>query len=522
MKHLNKILAYFNSIHTNTTKYNHSTVSQLQILFERGTKYKTTLLSLGSVFKNSKWTDFKSQNIKQTLVKDGSILIIIVIFIFLSYCILLGLLKSDSLFRSIPFLNKLVETVTEVWVPLTNYIDYVCNCLGTYYIYITFEIKKKFMNTQVVKINNHQINDQQVNNKTVIVPLNPVCVTSTKSTSQKIKALRCINSLSSLLDSSQASAEDFNFKVSNEGALALIKDFKTKVWFITITNSSSIYTKQYYIPSETPYSLIADEEVIKLLLNSRTTSELQKYTQLIPSNLNIMNQLSLAKQDRWFFKNSLLGDSLTKSTNSFTQSKKLLMPGYFTGNTSNNVWLSSKAGSLNSAEVLKFTKSLSKSDSSNLLSSNTLLTNNINNCQINFFEDSRFFFAKRYFFTNQLKNNFWESQNIQNKTLNPIIRSSLTQIPLVYTKSLATNLDNLINTNYLSFYQTNLTDSSKNDIGINLTNNNMLNLSNNNFTNKLTTISTTPLTEIQLSGLNSPLPKSMNFCTLIFNSQNKQ
>ena len=158
------------------------------------------------------------------------------------------------------------------------------------------------------------------------------------------------------------------------------------------------------------------------------------------------------------------------------------MPGYFVGNTSNNVWPSLKAGNLNSTEVLKFTKSLSKSDSPNLLNSNTLLTNNINNCQINFF-------------TNQPKNNFWELQNIQNKTLNPISRPSSTQSLLVYTKSLPTNLNNLIHTNYLSFYQTNLTGSSKKDIGISLANNNMLNPLNNNFTNKLTTIPTISLTK---------------------------
>jgi hypothetical protein len=42
--------------------------------------------------------------------------------------------------------------------------------------------------------------------------------------------------------------------------------------------------------------------------------------------------------------------------------------------------------------------SLNKSVSPSIVDLSTLSFNNINNSQINFFEDSRFFFSKRYFF----------------------------------------------------------------------------------------------------------------------------
>ena len=244
---------------------------------------------------------------------------------------------------------------------------------------------------------------------------------------------------------------------------------------------------------------------MRLTLNPYTTSQLQKDVQFIPSNLNIMNQLSLAKQDRWFLKNSLLGDSLTKSTSNFTQAKKLIASGSFANNTSNNVWLSSKAGSLNSAEALNFAMALNKSVSSSAVDLNTLTFNNINNSQINFFEDSRFFFSKRYFFLNQLKSNMWESQNIQTSNLVLATLPVTTQMPLIYTKSLLLNLDGLVTTQYLNSDQAKLIDYSQNDISLSLTNNTMLDSSSTNFINKLTTLSTDTTSNVLLTKITAPI-----------------
>ena len=504
MRHINKVLSYFSSIYVNSTRYNHSTAGWLQVFFERNNKYKSTVSNLGSVFKNSKWSDFKSQNIKETLIKDWIFIAAVLIFIFFSYCILLGLLKSDSLLRSVPFLNKLIETLTELWVPLTDYINYIFVCLGSYYISILFELRKKFMSTQVVDLNNSFVSSPAIHQTIPLEPLNTLQVDSTKSTNQKAAVLRSMNSVNGLLDNSQTSAEDFNFEVLNTGALPLIKNFKTKVWFITIKNSRSLFTNQYQGSLESPYTLIADEETLKLTLNPHTISWLQKNVQFTPNNLNMMSQLSLAKQDRWFLKNSLLGDSLTKSTSNFTQSKKLITSNAFTSSTSNNVWLSSKAGGLNSAEALKFATVLNKLVSPNMADSTNLLFSNTSICHINSFEDSRFFFAKRYFFTNQLKNNVWESQNIQHKGLDLTTQPIATQIPLVYTKSLAPSLGNLVTANRSEFYQTNLADTSKSDLSLNLVNNSMLDLSNSNFINKVTSISTDSSTHTLLSKANGP------------------
>lgn len=128
------------------------------------------------------------------------------------------------------------------------------------------------MSTQVAALNNSFVSSPALHQTIPLKPLNTLQVDSTKSTNQKAAVLRSMNSVNGLLDNSQTSAEDFNFEVLNTGALPLIKNFKTKVWFITIKNSRSLFTNQYQGSLESPYTLIADEETLKLTLNPHTIS----------------------------------------------------------------------------------------------------------------------------------------------------------------------------------------------------------------------------------------------------------
>ena len=59
---------------------------------------------------------------------------------------------------------------------------------------------------------------------------------------------------------------------------------------------------------------------------------------IILNNLNIYNNLTQSKQDRWLLKNSLLINSSTVDLNAFTQTKKLLGMNLFeSSNTSRNI-----------------------------------------------------------------------------------------------------------------------------------------------------------------------------------------
>ena len=503
MRHINKILVYFNSSYTNSTRYNHSTSSWLKIIFERNNKYKSSLSNLGNVFRNSKWTDFKVQNIKESLIKDW-VLVSTGIFIFIFvYCTLLGLWRGDSVIRYIPFIDWLIEVITELWVPFTNYIDYLIVCTGSYYFYLIFKVRSRFFNNQNIflnevllkpktltttSINEFNNNQQNLNIKSVYV-----------NNTSKVDINKALNLVNSTLSFSSLSTEDINININSSYTTSFIKDTHTKVWFITLQNSKNIANNAISFKcNELAYVLIGNNTDLKLVLNPYSTSQIQKNIQLIPNNLNIVNQLSLAKQDRWFLKNSILSDSLIKSTANFTSSKKLITSELLTSKPSNNVWLSSKIGNLSSVEAHKFAQILNKINTSLSNSTVNLQLHNLNNSEINFFEDSRLFFTKRFFFSNELKNNFWESQNIlsKNQTNNTLV---IDYIPSLYVKSLLFNTNNLISLPIVNTLSIQSDSQYPVNLDLSLASNTMLHSSNINFINNISTVSSNSNKNIKIS-----------------------
>ena len=321
MRYINKVLTYFNSSYTNSTRYNSHISNLLRILFERNNKVKSTVSNLGNVFKNSKWTDFKTQNIKESLIKEWVFVFLLFLFIFLSYSILLGLSGNNSLIRSIPFVNKLIEVFMEVWVPFTNYIDYIAMCIGSYYFFFMFNARSKFFNEQARLIDTVILDSKSGTKKFKSqqdLNIKAAYGSNTTSNNETLKSLTTTNGELNLVS---ADYNDFKTLSTHSDALPLIQNFTTKVWFIVIKNSNSIEHQKSNNLGEANYIPVINDKTLQLTLEPYTIAKIQKNTQFIPSNLNIMSQLSLAKQDRWFLKNSLLSDSLSKSSNNFTQSK---------------------------------------------------------------------------------------------------------------------------------------------------------------------------------------------------------
>jgi hypothetical protein len=117
-----------------------------------------------------------------------------------------------------------------------------------------------------------------------------------------------------------------------------------------------------------------------------------KYPNLFSFNLE--NNLNIAKQQRWFAKNSLLSESIIPNSFLVTQVKKLIGTGLLDSDfTNKTLWLPTKASKLSSAESFKYFSNLSgniftKDDFAlNHLQSNSLRQSFFKN--INYFENSR-------------------------------------------------------------------------------------------------------------------------------------
>ena len=502
------MLAYFNSVYINSVRYNQSLYSWFKLIFERNVKYKSTVSNLGNVFKNSKWSDFKTQNIKEVLIKDWVFLFTILSLIFFSYCILLGLLHTNSVVRSIPILNRLIEILTELWIPFIDYLDYLCVSIGAYYIYASLNIKSILYGYNYDLMNN-TLTNQNFTKKAPIINSNTKkslnLAPNTKSNKALLVGSASNNSKNLILTST--SSDDFNFTSKKSAALDLIKNFDTKVWFLTIKNSTLFENKSQINLNKENYTLSVPNKLLNTKTNTFEHNKIKKNIHLIPSNLNISSNLNLAKQDRWFLKNSILSDSLSSSTSSITQSKLLIGTSLLNNNSSNNIWLASKIGNLSKIEAYDFASYLEDAISNKGSLSSNLNNNKINSSQINFFENSRFFLTKRFFFLNQLENNLWSSQFQKNlKNTNYNLNSLYLYEVELYDKSLALATGGLTSVNKLDNLNL-ISDSSNKDLNLTLETLSILNTNNMNFTSDITTTSVKNSSNIFTTKLNSPLTK---------------
>jgi hypothetical protein len=173
-------------------------------------------------------------------------------------------------------------------------------------------------------------------------------------------------------------------------------------------------------------------------------------TALAVTNLNTQEALRNAKQDRWLVRNSLLSENLILNSNAFTQSKKLLGVNFLNSDAaSKNVWNSTKLHSLDNSTSTNFISNLQELFSNQPLQNNHTSQLNFTNPNLdnfNFFENSRMWLVKKYFFTNQLKNNLTQASVVPLNSSTPNALRTNT-----YSYTLFLNLYNQNPQNQLSY-----------------------------------------------------------------------
>jgi hypothetical protein len=169
--------------------------------------------------------------------------------------------------------------------------------------------------------------------------------------------------------------------------------------FLLIDNSTLNFIPKI-TASESIYSSNILKQKNKQFNASYNLNNLYKYTmasQLLNRyDFNLYINMVISKEQRWLNKNSLLTESLTKNSNLFTQSKKLLgLNPYSNTSTSKNLWLPTKLSNLNSTESLSYINNSINSLYPSLLTKNhnyNILFNQDNSSfllNLNFFENSR-------------------------------------------------------------------------------------------------------------------------------------
>lgn len=155
-------------------------------------------------------------------------------------------------------------------------------------------------------------------------------------------------------------------------------------------------------------------------------------------NFNIDSNLKISKQQRWLARNSLLTESIISNSFLTTQAKKLI--GLNTLNssyTNKTLWLPTKTSKLSSLESSLYFNTLNNQHfniNTNLSFIKGLNLSHGNFKNLNFFENSRFWLMKKYFYnTNQhsniLVNNYkiLHNNNVISLTSLEVLKRNLNQ-----------------------------------------------------------------------------------------------
>lgn len=368
LKFSTKFINFFTSKYYSNVKYNHSFSFLLRIFFERATKVQSTVANLGNVYRNSKWSDLKIQNIKSLHL--SSFLIISSLLIFLLFTIFIVLFRLDTtLFSSSlsvlfwPFVY-VVDLVSYLWLSVSLIVYAVSNRVQIY-------LSSYFYNN--VSSNIHLATQSDLNNK--FTALNSLSESLAKSNISG----DWVELLHSLYQSKLAThrLDSRKPKISTNSTANYLSVFLTTSNPSYLNKLSSDYTHTSSASITNKLSNLLDSEIFSTPLNLskvNTSSVVlgSAYSHATSQNLN------LANQTRWALRMSPISEKLARDNFNYTQAKGLLgSPIVNSHSSSNNIWSSSNL--INLKDTSKFFASP-------------------NTTNLNHFEDSRSWAMKKLYF----------------------------------------------------------------------------------------------------------------------------
>ena len=486
MNFFEKVLNRLTSTFFNNTKLKNNTLNSLRIFFERNNKFYDSASSFGNVFRNSKWSDLKFQNIKNSFISLRVSKLTLLLLVILFFIITIGFSYKAGLLARIPLLDALGEQISLILTQMNECVTAVL--MSAYLVLKGFELRLKRrlerIKLQLLGIdtaeedeecrkllrrleNLHPSKTMQYLYPQEVLISNPYTppVTLTHKPEQKgnvdwgrwLRSSFYLKQTQSYIDQLSTFPRHLISLEGMRNGLTVLPN--ERIYFQLLYNATANKIKSVvtYKPEtlsylESRYTLdkvdFTGSDIIYLpgdWLSSWGTLDLSKtFTttpkeittfglnnlHLTPLNFNIDTCLELAKQDRWLVKNMLGVETLDISNNAFTQSQKLLTTNMLLRKTfGSNIWLSSRfnnLGLIKSAEtsvsILNLLYPATELSSTNNLKSVSQLSPQLGN--FNFIEVSRIWTAKRYYLTSSLIHTNYTNAVVNNTTQKTTANSS--------------------------------------------------------------------------------------------------
>lgn len=409
---------FFASAYSNNSKYNSSYLLYLRLLFERNNKFKSTFDKLGNVFRNSKWNDLKVQNIKNSLVNSwsatafGFLAVLLLTFSFFGFTnnsgtiflpAFLSELRGIFFFIIANLSNALTLSFIKAGFLILSAKLYIIRLFGfnTSFVFDTF--------SQTPSQSSHPVSNES---SLFVSNLNYTLTHNASYSTGTLELVRNLSRSTYALARLQETHTFHRFLTTNTRQPVTMVEFLLHETLDFGYAEACAYKPQQLFRNITQYKSNFNFTNKSINLDLKTLNNLNSNSFMKNlSNLNVYTNLNQSKQNRWLLKNSLLANTSTTDLFKFTQAKNLVGNAvYDSAVTSHSVWNSSKLTQLSKTnELLNLSlfqnlnlskESFGSSNYLNLLNSTPAHLHNFD-----FFEDSRLWTTKKYFFTNQLKAN---------------------------------------------------------------------------------------------------------------------
>ena len=376
MKFSSKFINFFSSKYYSNIKYNHSFASLLRIFFERAAKFQNTVSNLGNVYRNSKWSDLKVQNIKQLHLTSFVTILLssIALLIFLFQIIFVFDATSYSSLTSVLFwpIVYSLDILSYAWL---------CIALALYTASNKAQLTFSTYFYDVVISRSSLAPTKNINLRAISASIDiPSSITSNNIDKNWIELAHSLYRAKLSLNITTPTAVNSNTLVSVDPSLPSNLSI-----FLRTNGSSYIATSQVTPLSSNRIKYYANASSASLnsvgFNNNLTLSALASSNSLLAHSYEnaIKENLSVANQTRWALKMSPVSHKLINDNFNFTQAKSLIGSSVVNSlSSSNNIWNSSNLQNVSNLEGL-------------------LLPSNLTN--LNSFEDSRLWVSKKYSFS---------------------------------------------------------------------------------------------------------------------------
>jgi len=395
LRPLVKLVNYFITNYSSSSKFRHSIYHYLKIFYEKASKLNSNYSSFGNVYKNSKWSNYKIQNVKTSFIPSFNKLFL---FSFLTFVLLFNYKQEFILLKEVTYyilhfivVDFLYDYVNLLIASILLLLYWLKTYIIQYYIFLISPFKRTQNKTSKPRKNFSNVRSKRTLNfnKSYLYDIN-----------NKVSSCEHINVMSTIfkiknsmlwtnfnVDSlSQYKLDSINSKLYMYNSRFILSPnlIKQQVHY-KYRFSSTLNKLDLNIPYQSNLNNTINLNYNKSISNGFFNSTL--FDSILSSSINLL------KQVRWLTKNSLVSDKFIFSTNLFTEYKKLIGNTLTLSNLSNNnVWASSN---------------LSKDFNSQKLMSGIYSQKNLNFNAVqllNDFEQSRLWLFKKIYFSSVLKN----------------------------------------------------------------------------------------------------------------------